>query len=114
MIKDFNIYLKKIFFVYITYFLFIHQLKKIQVCAPRLSWSSAASVYLPGGCFEFNERLEEPQLNPAPSAICLNVKDSDKSIDLRYCTFGASVNQHPNRPKQLFMGGPHYYFEKGE
>ncbi|XP_018651872.1 putative integrin alpha-ps [Schistosoma mansoni] len=85
----------------------------ITVCAPRLSWSSAASVYLPGGCFEFNERLEEPQLNPAPSAICLNVEGSDKSIDLRYCTFGASVNQHPNRPKQLFMGGPHFYFEKG-
>ncbi|CAH8523492.1 unnamed protein product [Schistosoma turkestanicum] len=85
----------------------------ITVCAPRLSWSSAASVYLPGGCFEFNERLEEPQLNPAPSAICLNVEGSDKSIDLRYCTFGASVSQHPNRPKQLFMGGPHFYLEKG-
>ncbi|KAH8872086.1 Integrin alpha ina-1 [Schistosoma japonicum] len=85
----------------------------ITVCAPRLSWSSASSVYLPGGCFELNERLEQPQLNPAPTAICLNVEGSDKSIDLRYCTFGASVSQHPNKPKQLFMGGPHYYFEKG-
>ncbi|VDP99601.1 unnamed protein product [Trichobilharzia regenti] len=70
-------------------------------------------MYVPGGCFEFDERLENPQLNPAPSAICLNVEGSDKSIDLRYCTFGASVSQHPSKPKQLFIGGPHFYFEKG-
>ncbi|CAH8579021.1 unnamed protein product [Heterobilharzia americana] len=92
---------------------FVNSRGPIAVCAPRLSWSSASSLYLPGGCFEFDERLENPQLNPAPSAICLNVEGSDKSIDLRYCTFGASVSQHVNRPKQLFIGGPHYYFEKG-
>ncbi|CAH8536857.1 unnamed protein product [Dicrocoelium dendriticum] len=91
----------------------VHVPSNVTVCAPRLTRSAVSLVYVSGGCFELDSQLRSAKVHMPSMLACQGIQEAAKSIDLRHCTMGASVGQHPSIPEELYMGGPYFYYAKG-
>ncbi|KAM7541664.1 hypothetical protein Aperf_G00000027885 [Anoplocephala perfoliata] len=81
-------------------------------CSPRLSYEVTGKLFVTGGCFAFNNVLSESKFLGA--STCLNIPDSSRSIDLRFCLDGASASYfHDPYADLIVSGSPYYQFAKG-
>nr|CDS32853.2 integrin alpha ps [Hymenolepis microstoma] len=81
-------------------------------CSPRLSYEVTGKLFVTGGCFAFNNILSDPQFLGA--STCLNIPDSSRSLDLRFCLNGASASYFHNSWTDLIVSGsPYYRFARG-
>ncbi|TPP62098.1 Integrin alpha ina-1 [Fasciola gigantica] len=86
---------------------------RLTVCAPRLSKYSSSMLYVTGGCFQIDEYLKNPEIIHTSRKICEDIQEAAQRIDLRHCTMGGSIGQHPAAPHDLFMGGPYFHYAQG-
>ncbi|VDO13947.1 unnamed protein product [Rodentolepis nana] len=81
-------------------------------CSPRLSYEVTGKLFVTGGCFAFSNILSDPQFLGA--STCLNIPDSSRSLDLRFCLNGASASYFHNSSTDLIVSGsPYYRFARG-
>ncbi|CDS40254.1 integrin alpha ps [Echinococcus multilocularis] len=81
-------------------------------CSPRLSYEVTGNLFVTGGCFAFDNVLNNPSFLGASS--CLNIPEASRSIDLRFCLDGASSAYFHNTYTDLIVSGsPYYQFAKG-
>ncbi|VDL49730.1 unnamed protein product [Hymenolepis diminuta] len=81
-------------------------------CSPRLAYEVTGKLFVTGGCFAFSNTLSDPQFLGA--STCLNIPDSSRSIDLRFCLDGASASYFHNTFTDIIISGsPYYQFARG-
>ncbi|VDM33920.1 unnamed protein product [Hydatigera taeniaeformis] len=81
-------------------------------CSPRLSYEVTGKLFVTGGCFAFNNALDNSSFLGA--STCLNIPEASRSIDLRFCLDGASAAYvHNSNTDIIVSGSPYYQFAKG-
>ncbi len=89
-----------------------YPLRFIKACSPRLSYEVTGNLFVTGGCFSFSNQLTDVDFLGA--STCLDIPESSRSLDLRYCLNGASASYfHDSENDLIVSGSPYYKFARG-